>query len=33
MKPIQGLIERDIENERKPAWERHEAGYRRRDFY
>ncbi|ESW33821.1 hypothetical protein PHAVU_001G101200 [Phaseolus vulgaris] len=33
MKPIKGLIERDIANERKPAWERRDAAFRKRDFY
>ncbi|XP_052729173.1 translocase of chloroplast 34 isoform X1 [Vigna angularis] len=33
MKPIKGLIERDIENERKPAWEKRDAAFRKRDFY
>jgi len=32
MKPIKGLIERDIENERKPAWERRDPAFRKRDF-
>ncbi|RDX72813.1 Translocase of chloroplast 34, partial [Mucuna pruriens] len=33
IKPIKGLIDRDIANERKPAWERRDAGFRKRDLY
>ncbi|XP_027350530.1 uncharacterized protein LOC113861729 [Abrus precatorius] len=33
IKPIEGLIQRDIDSERKPAWERREAAFRKRDLY
>ncbi|RZC18505.1 Translocase of chloroplast 34 isoform E [Glycine soja] len=33
MKPIKGLIEKDIANERKPTWERRDAAFRKRDLY
>ncbi|CAL0323333.1 unnamed protein product [Lupinus luteus] len=33
MKPIKGLIRRDIAKESRPAWEMRDAGFRRRDLY
>ncbi|KAF1883230.1 hypothetical protein Lal_00030334 [Lupinus albus] len=33
MKPIKGLIRRDIARESRPAWEMRDAGFRRRDLY
>ncbi|XP_061355993.1 translocase of chloroplast 34 [Gastrolobium bilobum] len=33
MKPIEGLIKKDIANESRPSWEKREAGFRNRDLY
>lgn len=33
IKPIQGFIRNDIDNESRPSWEMHETDVRRRDLF